>query len=82
MKSDSVFPTSEMFLTQARLESLDFNSGKISKIIRALNVNKAHAHDDISIRMIKICDKPLLKPLIMLFENFQIFLLPRYLENN
>ena len=26
-------------------------------------------HDDISIRMIKICDKSLLKPLILLFQN-------------
>ena len=39
------------------------------KIVRALNIHKAHGHDDISIRMIKICDKSLLKPLILLFEN-------------
>ena len=58
-----------MFLTQARLRSLDFNEGKILKIIRPLNINKAHGHDDISIRMIKICDKSLLKPLIILSEN-------------
>ena len=58
-----------MFLTQARLESLDFNEPKIPRIIRALNVNKAHGPDDISIRMIEICDKSLLKPLTDLFEN-------------
>ena len=34
-----------------------------------LNINKAHGHDDIFIRTIKICDKPLLKPLILLFKN-------------
>ena len=39
------------------------------KIVRALNIHKAHGHDDISIRMIKICDKSLLKPLTLLFEN-------------
>ena len=69
LKNDSVLPTNQMFLTQAMLESLDFNEGKILKIIRALNANKAHGHDDIFIRMIKICDKSLLKPLIILFEN-------------
>ena len=53
----------------SRLNSLDFNEDEIIKIIRALNVNKAHICDDISIRMIKICDKSLLKPLILLFEN-------------
>ena len=32
-------------------------------------MHKAHGHDDISIRMIKMCDKSILKPLILLFEN-------------
>ena len=45
------------------------NEVKILKIIRALNINKAHGYDDISIRMIKIRDKSLLKPLILLFKN-------------
>ena len=58
-----------MFLTQARLQSFDLNEDEILKIIRALNVNKAHGHDGISIRMIKICDKSILKPLLILFQN-------------
>ena len=40
---------------------------EIIEIIRNLNVHKAH--DDISIRMVKICDKSILKPLIILFKN-------------
>ena len=32
-------------------------------------MHKAHGHDDISIRMIKMCDKSILKPLILSFEN-------------
>ena len=52
-----------------RLNSIDFNEDNVLTIIRALNIYKAHSHDDISIRMIKICDKSLLKPLILLFEN-------------
>ena len=58
-----------MFVTQAKLGSLDFTEGEILKTIRALNINKAHGHDDFSIRMIKICDKSLLKPLLILFKN-------------
>ena len=61
-------PSNQMFLTQARLVSVDFSESDILKVIRALNVNKAHEHDDISLRMIKMCDKSLLKPLIILFE--------------
>ena len=62
-------PTNQIFLTQSKLGSLDFNEGELLQIIRALNINKAHGHDDISIRMIKICDRSLLKPLILLFRN-------------
>ena len=69
LKNDSLLPLNQIFLTQSRLNSLDFNEDEIIKIIRALNVNKAHGCDDISIRMIKICDKSLLKPLILLYEN-------------
>ena len=34
-----------------------------------IDVNKAHGHDDISIRMIKICDNSLVRPLPLLFEK-------------
>ena len=69
LKNNSMLPTNQLFMTQATLRSLDFNEGAILKIIRALNINKAHGHDDISIRMIKICDESLLKPLLILFKN-------------
>ena len=42
---------------------------KFSKSFRALNLHKAHDHDDIFIRMINICDKLFLKPLFPLFQN-------------
>ena len=38
-------------------------------IIRKSNVNKAHGHDDISIRMIKMCDESLVRPLSIMFQN-------------
>ena len=69
LKNDSKIPINQIFLTQSRLSSLDFNEDEIRKIIRDLNIHKAQDHDDISIRMIKICDKSLLKPLTILFQN-------------
>ena len=38
------------------LSSLNIIEDDILKIVRALNSNKAHGHDEISVRMIKICD--------------------------
>ena len=53
----------------SRLNSINLNKEDFLKIIRALNIHKAHSHDHISIRMITTCDKSLLKPLILSFEN-------------
>ena len=64
LKNSSLLPLNQMFLTQSRFDTVDVNE---HNIIRALNIHKAHGHDDISIKMIKICDKSLLKPLIYIF---------------
>ena len=50
LKTNSMLPTNQLFVTQARLGSMDFNEGEILKIIKALNINKVH----ISIRMVKM----------------------------
>ena len=67
LRSDSALPTSQMFLTLSRQCTLNFNEKEIIEIIRNLNVHKAR--DGISIKMVKICDKSILKPLIHLFKN-------------
>ena len=46
LKNSSVLPINQTFLTQSRLISLDFNKEEILKIVRALNIHKAHGHDD------------------------------------
>ena len=66
LKSDNIY---QIYLTQSRLGSLNFNEDEFLKIIRALNPHKVHGFDDISIRMRKICDKSLLEHLIILFKN-------------
>ena len=69
LENSSVLPVNQKFLTQSRLTSININENEVLNIIRALNIHKAHRYDDISIRMIKMCDKSLLKPLTLLFEN-------------
>ena len=68
LKNSSILPVNQIILTQSRLNSIYFNEEEVLKIIRALNIHKAHSHDDISIRMIKICDKSLLKPVILIWK--------------
>ena len=51
------------------MSTFEIFSGVIVKIIRSLDPNKAHGHDEISIRTIKICASLILKPLAILFRN-------------
>ena len=67
LKNSSALPVNQMFLKQSRLlTSIDFNKDDVPKVISSKH--KADDRDYISIRMIKICNKSLLKPLILLFE--------------
>ena len=64
-----VLPASVDHISTARLSSINFNIVDILKIIKSLNVNKAHGHNDISIRMIKLCGQSIVKPLSTIFKN-------------
>ena len=46
-----------------------FENANIIKIIRSLDTNKVHRHDDISIRMLKLCDLAIIKLLSSIFRN-------------
>ena len=55
-------PNQLILYSNKRLSSVIFDDQDIFKSSIALNINKAHGYDDISIRMIKICDSALVKP--------------------
>ena len=69
LNNGSECPSQLILYTSKRLSSVVFDDQDIIRIIRALNINKAYGHDDISIRMIKICDSALEKPLSIIFNN-------------
>ena len=62
IKNDSKLPPQLHFLTDKRLSMVKFVNTDILKIIQNLNPNKAHGHDKISIRMLKICGNSLCRP--------------------
>ena len=49
---------------------IDFGNSGIPKIIRSLSAIKAYGHDDILVRIMKMWDKPLLKPLPLIFRGY------------
>ena len=59
-----------LILTDKRLYKLNIKKDDILKIIRDLNVNKAHGYDDIYIAMLKICDSVLSEPITTISKNY------------
>ena len=55
--------------TSESLSTIRFTSDDILNIIRNLDLNKAHGHDMISIRMVKLCDISLCKPLELIIKS-------------
>ena len=51
-----------------KFSSITCEDNDILKIIRNLDIGKAHGFDDISIRIVKLCDDFLVKPLST-FQN-------------
>ena len=66
---NSILPSEFTYMTEERIRSITFNESDVIKIIRALDVNKAHSHDHISVRMIKLCTKSVAHPLTLIFQN-------------
>ena len=56
-------------LTQETLGTCIITEEIILNLIRSLNPNKAHGWDEISIRMILICDSSIVSPLKIIFQN-------------
>ena len=69
LSNNSVLPSAISFKTQSRLFSINFEKEDILKIMRNLNVNKAHGHDNISIQMLKTFDSILVETLSLIYKN-------------
>ena len=58
----------DRILKQTTLTNLQL-SKTIIDLIGGFNVNKAHGHDGLSIRMLQLCGDSLSKPLTIIFRN-------------
>ena len=68
LMNNSTLPNAH-FKTNSRLSNIDVNRESIGNIIKDLNPAKAHGWDGISIRMIKMCDKSIVVPLMIIFKK-------------
>ena len=70
IKNNRKIPSDPQYLTENRLSSIISSQDDIAKIIQNLDPNKAYGHDTIIIRMLKICDSSICKPLEMLIKQY------------
>ena len=56
-------------MTEERIQLITCSESDVVKIIRAVDVNKALDHDNISVRMIKLCTNSVAPPLTLIFQN-------------
>ena len=69
INNSSKLPSTFLKRTDKFISSISFSSNDIAGIIRELDPNKAHGHDMISIRMLKICGESISKPLEIIFKS-------------
>ena len=63
IENNNVLPSSTNTITDHYLANIEFAKDDIERIICKLNPSKAHGHDMISIRMLKISSDAIIEPL-------------------
>ena len=69
LNNASTLPEQVRSTTHNFLENIAFSDDDILQLIRQLDPNKSHGFDGISIRMLKLCDSSIVKPLSIIFNN-------------
>ena len=72
LPNDSKLPENQAYIAETKLSSFDIEDKDIYKIIKTLDSNKTHGRDEVSIRMLKLCDKSIVKPLSIIFKNCKL----------
>ena len=54
---------------KSKIYSIKLENSDIISVIKALDPCNAHVYDNISIKILKICDSAIMKPVAFLFKN-------------
>ena len=67
--NNSPLPVDGNYITDKSLSTVAFSAKDIRKIIENLDSSKAHGHDNLSTRMLKICGDSICVPLEIIFKQ-------------
>ena len=68
VQKSSVLPTDFELFRDKSFSNIIFTDNDVGRIISSLDPNKAHGHDMMSIRLLKICGNSINKPLGLIFR--------------
>ena len=68
LDNNSVLPDYS-FLPNQTLSLFDLSEEQLLKHLRSLYIKKFHGFDNISVRMVKMCEMSIVKPLTLIFKN-------------
>ena len=68
VQNSSVLPTDFELFRDKSFSNIIFTDNDVGRIISSLDPNKAHGHDMMSIRLLKICGNSINKPLGLIFR--------------
>ena len=69
LQNGSTLPEHDLFVPHNFLNDIILSDDDILQSIHRLDSNKSHGFDGISIRMLKLCDVSIVKPLSIIFNN-------------
>ena len=70
IENSSALSSSAVLITNQYLESIEFTKDDIKEIICKIDPNKAHGHDMISICMLKMSSRTIIKSHFKILKNF------------
>ena len=72
LPNNNKLPENQTYIAETKLSFFDIEYEDIYKIIKTLDINKAYGHQEISMRMLKLCDGSIAKPLPIIFKNCKV----------
>ena len=69
ISNESILPLTPYYYTDEILSGVNFNHSKTLRVIQFLDPNKAHGHDGVSVRLLKLSSPSIINPLFIIFRN-------------
>ena len=63
LNNNTKIPENQTYTTNTKIASIKFGNKDFINKIRSIDVDKAHGNDNISIKILKICDTDIVEPL-------------------